>query len=113
MARFVWMAAVLQLVVVLAGHFLEAVLNLSGVLGTAIPFVVAVVYGFTTAETFRRALRGGALVGLVGALVGSLLAILLRDATWTLLTYAPVASTLTGCLGAVVGRAGSGPPTTS
>ncbi len=107
MARFVWMGVVLQLAMVMVGHFDETVLNLSGVLGTAIPFALGGWYGLTTQVGFGRASRSGLVIGVVGAVVGVLAAILLGDANWMLLTFAPLASALMGGLGALVGRVGS------
>jgi hypothetical protein len=110
MARFVWTGVALQLASVAAGHFVEGVLNLSGVLGTGISFGVAVAYGLIAAETFGQASRGGLVIGLVGSLAGVCTAMLLGDTTWMTLTYAPFASAATGWLGAVVGRVGRGAP---
>lgn len=106
MARFVWMGVVLQVVMVLVGHVNEFVLNLSGVLGTGIPFALGVAYGLTTDVGFGQASRAGLAIGAVGAVIGVLVAILLRDANWMLLTFAPIASALMGGLGALVGRVG-------
>ncbi len=106
MTRFVGLAVVLQLAMVGTGHFVEAARNLSGVLGTTIPFALAVWYGATSAHGYGHASRGGLLIGLVGAVAGTVTAILLGDATWMLLTFAPLASALTGWLGGLVGRVG-------
>jgi hypothetical protein len=109
LARFVWTGVVLQLVMVAVGHVNETVLALSGVLGTGIPFVLGVAYGLTTQAGFGQASRGGLSIGAVGAVAGVLVAILLGDANWMLLTFAPIASALMGGLGALVGRVGRRP----
>jgi hypothetical protein len=44
----------------------------------------------------------------VGAVVGVLLAILLGDQGWILLTFAPLSSALTGLLGAIIGLVAAG-----
>ena len=104
MAKFVWTGVALQLAMVAGGHFFVAVLNLSGILGTAIPFALGIAYGVTVAKSWKEAARGGFVLGFVGAFVGVVAAILMGDQTWMLLTFAPLASGFTGVLGSVVGR---------
>ncbi len=108
MKRFVWMGIVLQLVMVVCGHFSETVLNLSGILGTGIPFVLGLWYGTAVPRGFGESSKGGFLIGIVGAIVGVLAAILMGDQTWMLLTFAPLSSGVTGLLGALIGTAMSG-----
>lgn len=108
MARYVWIALVLQLLMVLTGHFVEAVLLLSGPLGTGIPFVVGLWYGAVEPTSMGEAAKGGFLIGIVGAVVGVLLAILLGDQGWILLTFAPLSSAVTGVLGAIIGMVAAG-----
>jgi len=108
MKRFVWMGIVLQVVMVVCGHFSETVLNLSGVLGTAIPFVLGIWYGASVPRRFGESAGGGFVIGIVGAVVGVLVAILIGDQTWMLLTFAPLSSAITGLLGALIGTAVSG-----
>jgi len=108
MKRFVWLSVAAQVAMVTAGHVSEGVLVLSGILGTAIPFVLGLVYGATVPRTVKEAARDGFLIGVVGAFVGVLVAIALGDQTWMLLTFAPLSSGVTGVLGAVIGTAASG-----
>lgn len=108
MNRFVWMGVVLQVAMVVAGHFEERILLLSGILGTGIPVVLGLWYGATVPRGYREALKGGFLVGFVGAVVGVLVAIALGDQPWMLLTFAPLSSGITGVLGAGIGAALSG-----
>jgi hypothetical protein len=103
MRRFVWMGVVLQLVMVTAGHFSTAVLNLSGILGTAIPFALAIWYGIGVPKGYGEGAKGGFVIGIVGAAVGVVAAILMGDQTWILLTFAPLSSGVTGTLGAALG----------
>jgi hypothetical protein len=98
------MGVALQLAMVAAGHFLAAILNLSGILGTAIPFFLAIPFGATTARSWKEASWGGFVVGVVGAVVGVVAAIVMGDQTWMLLTFAPIAVGICGTLGAAVGR---------
>ena len=70
MMRFVWIALVLQILMVVAGHYVEGVLLLSGPLGTGIPFVLGLWYGATEPTSMGEAAKGGFLIGIVGAVVG-------------------------------------------
>lgn len=108
MSKFVWMGIVLQLVMVICGHFVEAVLALSGPLGVGIPLVLGVWYGATVPRGYGETSRGGFIIGIVGAFIGVVVAILLGDATWMLLTFAPLSSAITGLLGGAIGTAVSG-----
>jgi len=108
MAKFVWMGVGLQLAMVVAGHFSTAVLNLSGVLGTAIPFVLGIGYGATVPTSYKESAKDGFIIGIVGAAIGVVAAILMGDQTWLLLTFAPLSSGVTGTLGGLIGTAASG-----
>ena len=108
LAKFAWMVVALQLAVVVAGHYLEAVINVSGVLGTVIPFVIAIAYGATASAGIGPALRGGLILGVVGALAGVAAAMALGDQTWVALTFAPLTAGLAGALGALVGSLAGG-----
>jgi hypothetical protein len=100
---FVIIGIVLQLAMVVAGHFLESVLNLSGILGTAIPFALGIWYGFTRRPGWGRCAWGGFVIGIVGAFIGVIAAMLMKDQTWILLTFAPLSSGVTGTLGGLLG----------
>lgn len=104
MKGFIVASVVLQAVMVLVGHYVEAVLMLSGPLGVGIPFVLGMAWGASRSPAAREASRDGFIIGFTGAFVGILLAIGLGDQGWTLLTFAPVSSGLTGLLGAIIGR---------
>lgn len=104
MKGYVVAGIVLQVLMVVAGHLHESVLMLSGILGVGIPFVLGLAYGAGRTLTTKEASRDGFLIGFVGAFVGVVVAILLGDQTWTLLTFAPVSSGITGLLGAIIGR---------
>ena len=108
MARFVWMGVALQLAMVTGGHFVEAVLNLSAVLGVGIPFVLGVWYGATVPKAYGASSKGGFIIGIVGAVIGVLAAIFMGDQPWMLLTFAPLSSGITGLLGAAIGTAAGG-----
>jgi len=104
MKGYVVAGIVLQVLMVVAGHLHESVLMMSGFLGVGIPFVLGLAYGAGRAPTVKAAGRDGFLIGFVGAFIGVVVAILLGDQTWTLLTFAPVSSGITAILGALIGR---------
>lgn len=108
MAKYVWMGVVLQLAMVVTGHFSTAVLNLSGILGTGIPFVLGIVYGAKVPKGYGTSAKGGFVIGIVGAVIGVLAAIIMGDQTWILLTFAPLSSGVTGTLGGLIGTAAAG-----
>ncbi len=108
MSRFVWIALALQLAMVVAGHYVDAVLLLSGPLGVGIPFLVALWYGALRPTSMGEAAKGGFLIGIVGATLGVLVAILLGDQPWLLMTFAPLSSAVTGTLGAIIGMVAAG-----
>lgn len=108
MAKFVWMGIALQLAMVTGGHYSTAVLNLSGILGTAIPFVLGIAYGATVPKSYKESARGGFILGIVGAFIGVVAAILMGDQTWMLLTFAPLSSGVTGVMGAALGTLARG-----
>ena len=89
---FIVTTTVLQIAMVLGGHFSSSVLGLSAILGVGIPGVMGAVYGATRASSARAACGGGVLIGFVGAFIGILLAILMGDQPWLLLTFGPLSS---------------------
>ena len=105
MLPYIVIAAVLQVIMVVTGHFNEFVLlNLSAALGVGIPLVVSFFYGRTVTAASQASL-GGAAIGFIGAALGIGLAIILGDQTATLLLFGPASSAVTGVLGSLVGYA--------
>ena len=127
MKPWILVAALLQVAMVVAGHYNEFILlNLSAALGMGIPFVVAFLYGRTeglgksaaksatksgtksstkssTKSATKSAAWGGAVIGFIGAVMGIGLAIVLGDQALTLLTFGPASSAVTGALGSTIG----------
>ena len=103
MQKFVIIAAILQIAMVLAGHYNEFVLiNLSAVLGMGIPLVVAFFYG-RDSDGAKDGALGGVVIGAVGAALGIGLAIAMGDQTLMLLAFGPLSSAVTGAIGGAVG----------
>ena len=101
MSTYIVVGIVLQVAMVVSGHYSEAVINLSAVLGVGIPLLVGAVFGATRAASFKDASLGGFAIGIVGAFIGILLAILMGDQEWMLLTFGPISSAVTGMIGAL------------
>jgi hypothetical protein len=101
--RYVLIALLLQLAMVLLGQVSNRVLMLSGVFGMGIPLVVGWLYAVRRALSLKDASIGGLLIGAVGAALGLLVAIPLTGDPWSLLPLGTLASTFTGWLGAVLG----------
>ena len=103
MMIFLALNTVLQTVMVVTGHYSSAVLDLSAVLGVGIPFVIAIGYGASGSRSYKEAAKGAFVFSFVGAAIGVVVAILLGDQGWILLTFAPLASGVTGVLGGWIG----------
>ncbi len=88
---------------VVAGHYSPAVLGLSAVLGVGIPLVIAIAYGALGGRSYMEAAKGAFAFSFVGAAIGVVLAIMLGDQTWVLLTFAPLSSGVAGVLGGWIG----------
>ncbi|MGI9627439.1 MAG: hypothetical protein ACR2QM_11435 [Longimicrobiales bacterium] len=108
MKNYVILAALLQIVMVVTGHFNEFVLlNLSAALGVGIPLVVAFFHG-RGVDSAKSGARGGVVIGFVGAALGIGLAILLGDQTLALLGLGPPSSAVTGAIGGALGAVTGG-----
>ena len=108
MAFYVALNTVFQTVVVVGGHYSAAVYALSGVLGVGIPAVIAIGYGALGSPSYKEAAKAAFVFSFLGAAIGVLVAILLGDQPWVLLTFGPLSSGVTGVLGAWIGVAVGG-----
>ena len=102
MRKYLVVTTVLQVAMVAGGHFSEALLNRSAVLGTIIPLIIGAWFGSAEPKTLNQAAGGGFLIGLIPAAIGILVGIVLGDQPWSLLPVGSVASGLTGLIGAVI-----------
>ncbi len=103
MISYLALNTALQTVMVVTGHYYSAVYDLSAVLGVGIPFVIAIGYGALGGRSYKEAAKGAFVFSFVGAAIGVLVAILMGDQPWLLLTFAPLSSGVTGVLGAWIG----------
>jgi len=101
--RYVIIALVLQLAMVLLGQVSELVLALSGWFGMGIPLVVGWFYSVRRGLSLKDASVGGLLIGAVGAAIGLCVAIPLTGGDWSLLFLGTLVSSFTGWLGAFLG----------
>ncbi len=112
MMLYLVLNTVLQTVMVVSGHYSSAVFDLSAVLGVGIPFLIAIGWGARTARggnrSYKDSAKGAFLFSFVGAAIGVVVAILLGDQPWILLTFAPLSSGVTGVLGGWIGVAAGG-----
>jgi len=102
MRKYLTVTTVLQVLMVIGGHFSEALLNRYAVLGTIIPLIIGAWFGSTEPKTLGRAAAGGFVIGVVPAAIGIMVGILFGDQSWALLPVGAVASGLTGLVGSVI-----------
>ena len=95
----------LQLAIVAAAHRSELVRTyLLAAGGATLSLATGIVYGKLGGDPWAVSLAGGAAAGAACALVGTLVAIALKDASVRVLAFAVLASAATGALGAAMGR---------
>lgn len=94
---------VLQLTMVVAGHFVPAVAALFAVGGMAISAITGVLYG-RGAPTFAGGALGGAIAGGACALIGIAVSCALGDVDAMVLLFGTLASAVTGLIGGMAGR---------
>jgi hypothetical protein len=102
MRKYLVVTTVLQVLMVTGGHFSDALLARSAVLGTIIPLIMGAWFGSVEPRNLGRAAGGGFAIGLLPAAIGILVAIALGDHPWILLPVGALASGLTGSIGSVV-----------
>lgn len=97
---------VLQLAMVLAGHWVVAVADFFGLLGMAISLAAGWLYAARVPGLGAGAAAGGgALAGGLCAFLGIVVSWLMGDVTATILAFGTASSAVTGALGGLAGRA--------
>jgi hypothetical protein len=95
----------LQLAMVVTGHFVPVVKNnVFAVGGMAISLFAGFLYAKLTASAWADSLAGGALSGGACALLGIALSAVLKDVPMPLLVLGTMASIVTGLAGSALGR---------
>jgi len=105
MSRFVWLGLALQVGLVVTGHLVEGVFGLLLFLAPGVGLGLGLWYGATTPWSYTESLRGGFLVGFVGAFGAVLVGVFLGSRPPFPMG---LAAGLAGFLGAALGTALSG-----
>lgn len=105
MIRWIAVGTVLQMAMVLVGHWSLVVARLFGPLGMAISLVVSLLWARAEARGYGHAAAGGALVGGTCALLGIIVSFALGDVGAVILAFGTLSSAVAGALGGLVGAA--------
>lgn len=104
MTKWIGVGTVLQIAMVVVGHFVSAIAMLFGPLGMGISLLVGLLWGKDLSKSYGNGAGGGAVVGGVCALIGILVSFLLGDVTAAILGLGTVSSAVTGALGGLAGH---------
>lgn len=100
--RVTLIATVFQVAMVVTGHWVEAVAEQFGILGTFISLVAGAAFAFTAGVAPGTGFLGGALAGGGCALVGIALSVALGDVTLMILVLGTLVSAVAGGVGGAV-----------
>lgn len=106
--RWTVIGATMQLVMVLVGHWVAAIANVFGILGTLIALAVGFLFAREARGGMGGALTGGALVGGISALVGVAVSFSLGDVEAPVIGIAAASGLVAGALGGAIGQATTG-----
>lgn len=95
---------VLQLAMVLVGHWVPAVANLFAVIGILISLVAGVLYARAAKGSWSDSTLGGVVAGAVCALLGIVVSVLLGDVPPIILVIGTLSSAVGGVAGGAVGK---------
>ena len=99
------LGTLLQLVMVLAGHYSAFVRNdLFALGGTAISLVAGLTYGWRAGGEWGERLTGGAIAGGACAFLGIAVSVVLKDTAPMILVIGTVSSAVTGAMGGAASR---------
>ena len=95
----------LQLAMVVSGHYNSGIANLFGVLGVTISLVAGVLFAvWAKRPTVGSSATGGLLAGGICALLGILVSYFLGDVTAMIIAFGTLSSAVTGAIGGAVGQ---------
>ena len=107
--RATLVGTVLQLAMVLSGHYNASIANLFAVLGMTISLVAGLLFAlWAKLPTVGASAVGGLLAGGICALLGILVSYALGDVPAMIIAFGTVSSAVTGAVGGAVGRALAG-----
>jgi hypothetical protein len=105
MTRSTVVGTVLQLAMVLGGHFVPAIKGQFAAGGMTISAVAGLLYSLWTPGTSAAdAAKGGAVAGGASAFLGILVSTLLKDVPASVLGFGTAGSVVTGIVGGLLGR---------
>jgi hypothetical protein len=109
-SRALWLATgvgtLLQLIMVIAGHYNASIAQLFAFGGMGISLVAGVLYSvWAHPASAGAAVRGGAIAGGVCALIGIVVSYFLGDVTALIILFGTLSSAVTGLIGGLIGRA--------
>lgn len=106
--RWTVIGGTLQLVMVLLGHWVAAIANVFGILGTLIALLVGFLFAREASGGLGGALTGGALAAGISALVGVAVSFSLGDVGAPVIGIAAASGLVAGAVGGAIGHATSG-----
>ena len=95
---------VLQLIMVLAGHWVPAVANLFAPIGILLSLVAGLLYARAAKSAWSDSLLGGVIAGGVCALLGIAVSCVLGDVQPIILVIGTLSSVVGGLVGGAIGK---------
>jgi uncharacterized BrkB/YihY/UPF0761 family membrane protein len=95
---------VLQLIMVVSGHYLDSIKECFGIVGMLISLIAGAIYVRTTRGSWSNSLIGGALAGGICALIGIAVSCALGDVDAGVLVYGTLGSAVAGLIGGAVAK---------
>ena len=95
---------ILQLAMVLTGHWIPAVAALFAIGGILISLFAGVLYARASRSDWRDSLVGGAIAGAICAVTGIAVSFLLGDVTALILILGTLSSAIGGFIGGAIGK---------
>ncbi len=104
LVRAVLIGTVLQLVMVVSGHFVPAIAAQFAIIGMLISLVAGVLYVRAARGGWGDSVIGGLIAGGVCAFLGILVSYLLKDVTMDILWMGTAGSAVAGLVGGALGK---------
>ncbi len=95
---------ILQLAMVIAGHYSPAIANQFPAAGMTISGIAGLLFALWTRQKATSAAAGGVVAGGVSAFLGILVSYLLGDVPASVLGIGTAGSVITGAIGGVIGK---------
>ena len=102
MMMWIVVGTVLQVAMVLAGHWMPGLRDFWGPGGMLISLIVGCLAASSGGRTWSGVIKAGALAGGVGALIGIVIAFALQDVPPLLILLGTLSSTVAGIFGAAI-----------